>query len=157
MVGGCILRWPCFFLLGGKHATSRLPIHRFWAEIRRRVQPGKPLFRSVNRGNFNRMIKAVFAQLHVPGAERYSSHGLRRGTARELKESASPWDVAASAGVWNSPASRGYLDMARDVEICIMGLFDVDQDSASDAEPVRKGFGGSPSTGRRGRFSHGHL
>ena len=134
MAGGCILRRPCFCSLGRRHATSLFPLHSFWAEIRRRVAPGELLFRAVNRGNFNRMLEAVCAQIHIPDAGRYSSHGFRRGAAQELKESGSPWAVVASAGVWRSPAYRGYLDMAKDVEMGVRSLFDVDLDSASDAE-----------------------
>ena len=140
MVGGCILRRPCFCLLGRRHDTSLLPIRRFWAEVRRRVSPGQLLFRSVSRGNFNRMLKAVFTQLHVPGAERYSSHGFRRGAAQELKESCSPFAAVASAGVWKSPSPRGYIDVAKDVEMGVSALFDADQDSASDADHVHMGF-----------------
>ena len=101
MVGGCILRRPCFCSLGRRHATSLFPIHIFWAEIRRRVQPGQLLSRSVNRGNFNRMLKAVFAHLHIPDAGRYSSHGFRRGAAQELKESGPPgrWWLLPGCGI----------------------------------------------------------
>ena len=142
--GGCILRRPCFCNLASSRARLLCPIHVFWAAIRRRVDPGTPLFRAVNRGNFNRQLKAIFGRLCIPDADRYSSHGFRRGTAQELKESGSPWAVVASAGVWNSPAFRGYLDMARDVEVGVSRLFEVDPDSESDAEQVSSGCRGSP-------------
>ena len=144
LAGGCILRRPCFCNLASARARLLCPIHVFWAAIRRRVDPGAPLFRAVNRGNFNRQLKAIFGRLCIPDADRYSSHGFRRGTAQELKESGSPWAVVASAGVWNSPAFRGYLDMARDVEVGVSRLFEVDPDSASDAEQVHAGYRGSP-------------
>ena len=46
------------------------------------------------------------------------------------------WSVVASAGVWHSPAFRGYLDMSRDVEIGAQQLCEADFDSESEAEPV---------------------
>ena len=80
------------------------------------------------------------AKLRIPEAHRFSSHGFRRGTSQDLKESGSPWAVVATAGMWNSPAFRGYVDMSRDVEEGVMRLFDVDMDSESDGEEVPLGW-----------------
>ena len=85
-------------------------------------------FFSVNRRNFNRIIRAVLSKIQEPSAERFSSHGFRRGTSQELKEAGSPWSVVATSGIWHSPAFRGYVDMARDVEMGAHQLFDVDLD-----------------------------
>ena len=90
MAGGRILRRPCFCLVGRRRATSLRPIHSFRAEVRRRVAPGGILFRSVNRGNFSRMLKAIIAQLRAPGANRYISHGFRRAEAQGMKETRPP-------------------------------------------------------------------
>ena len=98
------------------------------------------------------MIRAVCAQLKIPDARRFSSHGLRMGDAREMKESGSPWVVVASDGVWNSPSFRGYLDMAKDVESGVTRLVGARQDSRPDAVLVDRWvyFGGSP-LGRHAR------
>ena len=95
------------------------------------------LFRKVYVGNFNRILKTVLKKLSIPEAERYSSHGFRRGTAQDLKEKGSPWAVVATAGLWNSPAFRGYVDMSKDVETSVARLFAVDMDSDSDGEQVQ--------------------
>ena len=72
-------------------------------------------------------------QLVVPGASRYRSHGFRRGATQELMEGGSPWSVVASSGLWHSHAFRGYLYMSKDVELGAQQMFEVDFDSASDA------------------------
>ena len=90
----------------------------------------------MNRGNFNRILKAIMEKLRAPEAHRFISHGFRRGTSQDLKESGSPWASAAPDGACNSPAFRRYLDMSRDVEIGVMRLCDVDMESDSDAEQV---------------------
>ena len=69
------------------------PAHALWAAIRRRVAPGAPLFKAVNRRNFNRILKTVLGKLLVPEAARYSLHAVRRRTAQELKE-------CGAAGLW---------------------------------------------------------
>ena len=139
-----MLRRPCPCGLAARKARQLCPIHPFRTWVRCRFNTGDLLFQAVNIRNFNRMLKPVFARMNIHEAHRYSSHGFRRGTAQELKESGSPWAVVASAGVWNSPAFRGYLDMARDVEVGVSRLFEVDPDSASDAEQVHAGYRGSP-------------
>ena len=131
LTSGCILRRPCFCFLTAKRAASICPIHVFWQHIRCRVEPGDFLFKNINQRNFNRVLKAVLAKLGVPEAARYSSHGFRRGTSQELKESGSPWTVVASSGIWHSPCFRGYLDMSKDVGAGARQLFDVDFDSDS--------------------------
>ena len=80
------------------------------------------------------MIKAVFGQLAVPQAERYTAHGFRRVTSHGLKEPGSPWSVVASCGVWHSPAFRGYLDTSKDMELEALQMFGVYfySDSAAD-------------------------
>ena len=105
--GGCILRRPCFFGLTSLRAQHLCPVRTCWALIRCRVAPGAPLFPSVNRRNFNRSPNAIMAQLGIPEAHRYSSHGFRRGTTQELKDPGSPWSVAATSGMWHSSAFRG--------------------------------------------------
>ena len=131
---GCILRRPCFCNLRASTAQAICPVHAFWPLIRHRVDPCQPLFCAVNRRNFNCILKAVLAKLAIPEAERYSSHGFRRGTTQELKESGSPWSVVATSGIWHSHCCRGYVDLSRDVEMGAQQLFEVDLDSESDAE-----------------------
>ena len=136
IAGGCILRMPCF--RSGDQASSRsyCPVHVLWPAIRGRVPPGEPLFSAVNRRNFNRILKAALSRPKADSAARYTSHGFRRGAVQELKECGSPWAVLASDGLWRSPAFRGYVDMAEDVELGVRNLFPVDLDSESDAEAV---------------------
>ena len=136
ITAGCIMRRPCFCHLGSELAVGLCPVHSIWPAVRRRVGCGEPLFKKVYVGNFNRILKTVLAKLSVPEAERYSSHGFRRGAAQELKERGSPWAVVATAGIWKSPAFRGYVDMSKDVETSVAKLFAVDPDSESDCEQV---------------------
>ena len=145
--GGCVLRMPCFCNLGKARASSMCPVHIIRAAIRRRVPPAQLLFRSVNRGNFNRALNAAMAKLLAPEAHRFGPHGFRRGTAQDLMESGSPWAVVAAAGIWNSQDFWGYLDMSRDAEEGAMRLFDFDVDSDSDADQVPWVGAFRPSTG----------
>ena len=128
---GCVMRRPCFCTAGSALATAFCPVHILWPAIRSRVPSGGHLFSAVNTRNFNRILRAVLRKLKVPEAERYSSHGFRRGTAQDLKLHGSPWEVVASAGIWNSSAFRGYLDLTAEVEQGVRNLFAVDPDSDS--------------------------
>ena len=134
LASGCILRRPCLCQLAAREAANLRPPHAIWAAVRRRVGPGELLFQSITRRNFNRALKAVLARIGVPSADRYSPHGFRRGTSQELKETGSPWSVVATSGVWRPPASRGYLDMSKDVEQGVAQLLSVDFDSDSAEE-----------------------
>ena len=100
---GCILRRPCFCIPRAARAQAICPVRAFWPLIRRRVDPGQPLFKAVNRRNFNCILKAVMAKINTPDAARYSSHAFRRGTTQGLKETGSPWSVVATSGLWHSP------------------------------------------------------
>ena len=91
---------------------------------------------SVTRWDFSRILRVALTRLKVPDAARYRSYGFRRGTAQELKETGSPWQVVASSGLWNSPAFRGYVDLSTDVESGVRNRFDVDPESASGADAV---------------------
>ena len=68
------------------------------------------------------VIMAVLGKLSVPQSERYSSHGFRRGSAQELKETGSPWAVVASAGRWRSTSLLSYVDTSADVETDMANL-----------------------------------
>ena len=114
--GGCVLRMPCFCAGDRPAAAACCPVHVLWQAVRGRVPPSSLLFSAVNARNFNRTLRDVLRKLIKPGANRYSSHGFRRGTAQALKENGSPWEAVATDGVWNSPAFRGYLGLTDDVE-----------------------------------------
>ena len=131
---GCILRRPCFCFGDRASARACCPAHVMWPAIRARVPSGSPLFTAFNQRNFDRIIRAVFTRLGVTDATRYSSHGFRRGTAQELKETGSPWTAVATAGLWRSPAFRGYVDMTADVEQGIRKLVPIDSDSDTGPE-----------------------
>ena len=45
-----------------------------------------------------------------------------------------PWEVVATAGIWNSPAFRGYVDLKDEAGQCARKLFPVDLESESDCE-----------------------
>ena len=113
-------------------ANACCPAHVLWPAIRSRVPSGDHLFSAVNARNFNRILRAVIRKLRAKDADRYCSHGFRRGTAQDLKTHGSHWAVVAAAGCWNSPASRGYVDLSADVEEGVRNLFTVDLDSEPD-------------------------
>ena len=120
--------------MANPRAQQLRPVYISRALIRRRVAPGDPLFSDFNRRNFNGSFKAAMAQLRVPEAHRYSSHGFRRWTTQELNETGPPWSAVATSGEWHSSAVRGYVDMSRDVELVVHQLFEVDMDSTSGQE-----------------------
>ena len=132
---GVIVKRPCFFGLNTDTARLVFPVHSLWHAIQARVRPGRMLFISVNRQNFNRKLKAVLGRLAVPQAARYSSHAFRRGSAQEMNETGSPLSVVASAGMWRSNALvKNYIDLAADVETDFKKLFRVDLDSESELD-----------------------
>lgn len=63
----------------------------------------------------NRAINTVFRKLGISHAESYTSHGFRRGAARELKERGIQWATVAGAVGWEALAFRGYVDTAADI------------------------------------------
>ena len=65
-VGGCFLRRPRFFLLGRRRVAALCRIHTFWAGIRRHAHPGQLLSHAINRGNFNRILTTVSAEMEPP-------------------------------------------------------------------------------------------
>ena len=86
----------------------------------------------------NAAIKAILAQLLSPHAEKYSSHGFRRGAAQELKETGSQWAPIAPLGDWKSLACLGYLDLTDSVEHDMVKLLIECDLPDSDAELVRR-------------------
>ena len=122
LVYGCILRRPCFCSVWTLRATALCPVHAFWPLIKARVQSGSLLPPFITRRNISRIIKAVLAKLSVPHAERYSSHGSRRGSAQELKETGSPWTAVAGAGRWRSTSLLSYVGTSADAECDMANL-----------------------------------
>ena len=155
IASGCITRRPCFCALAAVCAQLLCPARALWPLIRRRVGPDSPLFRAANRRDFNRILKAIMHQIHTPEASRYIPPRFPHGGYPGIKGILAPWSAVAASGLWNSPAVRGYRDMSRDVEIGAQQLFDVDIDSESDAEYVRRWdfIRETPWPGFIGRFS----
>ena len=100
--------------------------------VRSRVPSVDHLFSAVSARKFNRILRAPIGKLKAKAAGRYSSHGFRRRAAQDLKKHGSPRAVAATAGLWNSPAIRGYADLTADVEQGVRNLFAVGPDSESE-------------------------
>ena len=63
----------------------------------------------------NPALRAVSKKLLTPHAERYSSHGFRRGAANELQSTGSQWSTVATIGDWRSLSCNGYVDLANEV------------------------------------------
>ena len=114
-------------------AAHIFPVHAHWPCIRRRVEPGQPLFKAVNRRNFNRILKSVLGKLKIPDASRYSSRAFRSGLLRNSWNRA-PLVSGRLVGLVAPPDFRGYVDMSRDFEIGAQQLFDVDLDSESECD-----------------------
>ena len=156
--GGVILKRPCFCGLDNDLPRFTCPVHSLWRAIKQRVYPGEPIFKDINRRNFNRRLKAILARLGIPEARRYSSHGFRMGSAQELNVTGSPLSVVASAGQWRPNAVRGYVNLDAHVESNARHLFRVDMNSESedDVHPTLGFQGQSPLPAMRGRFSLGY-
>ena len=80
-------------------ASACCPVRVLWPAIRPRVPPGSSLFSSFNVRGSSRILRAVMRKMRIKDAGRYSSHGFRRGAARDLGEAGSSCEVAASAGL----------------------------------------------------------
>ena len=113
---GCIMSRPCFCGFPASAAKRMCPVHAIWPCIACRVRPGEMLFPSFSATNVNTTLKAVLSRLSVVHAEKYSSHGFRRGAAQELKETGSQWAASATLGGWKSLAFLGYVDLTDEVE-----------------------------------------
>ena len=120
---GCILKRPCFCPISSDKAAFLCPVHSLWPHIRNRVPSGEKLLSAVNPRNFNRILKRALEELRIPDASRYSSHAFRRGATQELREFGSGWPVIMGAGVWNSSACTGYVEITPEVETGVRLLF----------------------------------
>lgn len=80
-------------------------------------------------------------------ADRYSSHGFRRGAADALKRLGAQWSTIATLGEWRSLASKGYVDLTDDLDRDMCQLLigaELLSDDDADAQPL--------GAGPRGRF-----
>ena len=101
----CVLRSPCLFGEREEIARTLFPIHMIW----HRVIAGLPrhglLSPSLTRPNFNRLLKRNMAAAGFPGAERYTPHCFRRGSAQEMQMAGNPEQRIIAAGpLWGSEA-----------------------------------------------------
>ena len=101
---------PCFFQPSGETHQLR-PDRFFWPLIRQRLRSGTKLFPRYYDAKVNNALKAVLCKLNISSAQRYSSHGFRRGAANELKTRGSRWSTAMSLGEWRSLSFKGYVDL----------------------------------------------
>ena len=95
-------------------------------------------FPSLNGRNINRTLRDVLKKINVPASSRYSSHGVRRGAAQELKESASQWSIVASLGQWSSLCFKGYVDLSGEMAQEMGKLFIDSYDFESDEEEPQR-------------------
>ena len=126
--------------------ASHLP-YTFLLAIGQDESPGgKALFPSFYDTKVNNTLKAVLNKLHVPYANRYSSHGFRRGAANELKTKGSQWSTIASIVEWESLSFLGYVDITpeldRDLSKLLIEVEDLDSDL--DDEVMSLGLGPRP-------------
>ena len=130
---GCIVAMPCFCKLAERAAHQLCPVHFFWPLITCRVRPGAKLFSNYYDTKVNNTLKAVLRKLKIPNAERYSSHGFRRGAANELKTRGSQWSAILSLGEWRSLAFLGYVDLTPELDRDTSKLLlETDDDVESD-------------------------
>ena len=133
---GCILRRPCFCALAKVAAHALCPVNFFWPAARRRCQSGELLSPTITRRNANDILRAILKKLELPYAERYSSHGFRRGAASELQSTGSQWSTVATIGDWRSLAFKGYVDLtnelSRDLSRLLAEDVDLDEEVGKD-------------------------
>ena len=113
---GCIMARPCFCELSSEIAHQLCPVHFFWPLVTQRVRSGEKLFPSYSATKANNALKAILTKLNVTHANKYSSHGFRRGAANELKATGSQWSTIATIGGWKSLAFKGYVDLTTEVD-----------------------------------------
>lgn len=135
-----IMSRPCFCQLSNKEAHHLCPFRFFRPLIRQRVRPRANLFPRFNDTEVNNAIKAVLKNLEIPHAERYSSHGVRRGAANELKTQGSQWTTVATLGEWRSLCFRGYVDLTpelgRDMSKLLIATDDIDSDMEDEVQTL---------------------
>ena len=146
MPGGCILKRPCFCPHNNERASALCPIHWFWPLVRNSTKSGELLFKKIKQYNVNRYIRRALSNIAVPAAERYSSHGFRRGAAQELKETGSPFSIVGSLGQWSGASFKSYVDLSdelcRDLSKLLIHSYTFESDEEGEADfEVPLGFG----------------
>ena len=134
MPGGCIMKRPCFCARNTPRARGLCPIHWLWPWVRDRRKSGEFLFREINANNVNLFIRKSLSGLNAPEAQRYSSHGFRRGAAQELKESGAQWPILAGVGKWEGLSFRPYVDLSGELAESMAKLFSESYSFDSDDE-----------------------
>ena len=128
----CCRRVPGFAL----HVANRLcPPCSIWPAICRHAAPGQLLFTGYSHGVFLQELRRALVAAHVPRAESYTLHCIRRGAAQTiLKQGGTLADVLRACG-WKSASFKLYLDM-KDVEATAMleMLHALDDDPASTTD-----------------------
>ena len=128
MPGGFIAKRPCFCSLDTRRARALCPVHWFWHWARKNHKSGQNISRVRNARNVNRRLRQAFTALRIPAANRYSSHGFRRGAAQELKENGPQWPIVAEVGKRNGLSFKNYVglsdDLSRDTSKLSISTYD---------------------------------
>ena len=146
---------PCFCSANALLPRHNCPIRIFWAQVLRTTHPGPPLFPTLGNKNINRRLRAIFARLGIPGAERYSTHCFRRGAANAILQSGSTLaEIMRTAG-WKSNAFRVYLNIQK-AEECSMRAVLVEE-SSSSSDCVSDGTSSGAATPNAKSLKIGHY
>ena len=139
---------PCYC---GKNALlprHNCPIHIFWANVITSTQPGDPLFPSLANKNINRVLRAAFKKIALPGAEKYSSHCFRRGAASAILNAGSTLAEIMQTAGWKSSSFRVYLDIQRAEEVSMRAVLaggDSHSPTASEDDETSPGTNTPPA------------
>ena len=130
--GISILTRHCFCRGSSIAPAGLCHVRNFWPAVRRTIGIDCPLFPSTKSKNGNSAAKAVSTKLDVPGANRYSLKGFRRGVATEIARSDSTLSTILVIGGWRGTGYRYYIELHEDEEKCMKKLISV-IDSGEDS------------------------
>ena len=104
----------------------------FGGAIIKRAEPGAPIFQTLGNENMNRALRANYAGLGFPEADRYSPHSFRRGTAGDIMNSGSSLSEIMRTAGWYSSRFRAYLDIQKAEERATRSVLAAEPSASSD-------------------------
>ena len=106
-----ILTRPCFCRESISAPRELFPLHVFWPINRLQYPAGEAIAISIKSENPTRILKASIKADAIPDSVRYTSEGLIRGCATEIKRPGPTLSAILGIGGWRGRGFEYYLSL----------------------------------------------
>ena len=124
---GSILTRSCWC----KQSPKTCPVHVLGKYFQTLGEGERP-FAQFSAASVLQSLRAFLSRIGIVDSQKFRTHDLRRGHARDLQERGASFAEILQAGEWRSPAFLKYLDMhALERDVVIEAHVDESSDSES--------------------------